>query len=208
MRTNKLEHTWRCVAHIDGLGDFAAYDVDNFGNVWSHHKGKRQLLKLRTMKAGYRHIVLSAGKLRKGMLVHRLVAMAFIPNPEDKPHVNHKDGNKANNHYKNLEWCTPQENIDHAISTGLATAGGGYKASARGKRKLSLEQVLWLINEYKEGYAISAMAKVLDVDATVIYQILGRVSYTDCTQGLEWPELDGSQNRKVYNKPRKPSDWY
>lgn len=51
--------------------------------------------------------------------MHQLVAIAFLPNPEDKPHVNHKDGNRSNNHIDNLEWCTRSENMQHAYDTGL-----------------------------------------------------------------------------------------
>lgn len=55
----------------------------------------------------------------KKQLVHRLVAMAFIPNPDNLPEVNHKDGNKHNNHFTNLEWCTASNNKQHAHDTGL-----------------------------------------------------------------------------------------
>ena len=55
--------------------------------------------------------------------VHRLVAMIYIPNPDHKPQVNHKDGNKLNNHVSNLEWVTNQENRDHALQNGLHCTG-------------------------------------------------------------------------------------
>jgi hypothetical protein len=62
---------------------------------------------------------LSTCLLQKLHMVHRLVAMAFIPNEHSKPFVNHKDCNRKNNHYTNLEWCTGQENMDHASYNGL-----------------------------------------------------------------------------------------
>jgi hypothetical protein len=62
------------------------------------------------INAGYYNVKLNG----KHHNVHRIVAKAFIPRPTDKEYVNHKDGNKLNNHYSNLEWCTQQENILHA----------------------------------------------------------------------------------------------
>lgn len=56
---------------------------------------------------------------RKKAYVHRLVAEAFLPNPQKLPQVNHIDGNPKNNHVSNLEWCTPSHNVRHAYSTGL-----------------------------------------------------------------------------------------
>lgn len=64
---------------------------------------------------GYRQVQKTINGKRKTLMVHRLVAMAFIPNPLDKPDVNHIDGNKRNNHFSNLEWVTEKENTQHAM---------------------------------------------------------------------------------------------
>lgn len=79
-------------------------------------KGKR--LK-QAINNGYARVALKNNGELKNCLVHRLVAQAFIPNPKNKPQVNHKDGNKLNNHVSNLEWVTPKENLQHAVSNGL-----------------------------------------------------------------------------------------
>lgn len=74
-------------------------------------------LRERINERGYLKVTLSKNNTRKSCKVHRLVAIAFIPNPFNYPEVNHKDGNKTNNSHDNLEWCTRQQNIDHAYRT-------------------------------------------------------------------------------------------
>lgn len=71
------------------------------------------------IKNGYEQVNLTVKRKTKSFLLHRLVALEFIPNPDNKPQVNHIDGIKLNNDWKNLEWCTPSENIKHGIDLGL-----------------------------------------------------------------------------------------
>lgn len=93
------------------------YQVSNLGNI-RNYKSNR-ILKSCKDKDGYLLIGLHKNHKLKTVRIHRLVAKSFIPNLENKPQVNHKDGNKQNNNVDNLEWCTMLENIKHAWKNGL-----------------------------------------------------------------------------------------
>ena len=83
---------------------------------------KNEFVPQRIDKNGYCVLnIITTNKEKKTMKAHRLIALTFIPNPENKPQVNHIDGNKQNNDVSNLEWVSRQENITHAWSTGLST---------------------------------------------------------------------------------------
>lgn len=88
------------------------YSVDEYGGVFD--KYNKKYLKHFNNGFGYEYVMLSLNGKYKQYKVHRLVANAFIPNPENKPFVNHIDCNRGNNYYKNLEWCTQKENINYA----------------------------------------------------------------------------------------------
>jgi hypothetical protein len=111
--------------------------------------------------------------------VHRLVATYFIANPENKPQVNHIDGNKLNNDYQNLEWVSARENMVHAMETGLWKRKKTYKVSKHENHymtKLSKENVIEMRELYKTGnYSYRQLGEKYDIHlATVGYIIQGK----------------------------------
>ena len=117
---------WKDIPGYEGY-----YQVSNYGSFRSLNRiikyknnGLRiypgKILLTEPTKDNYRRIVLMKEGVKIRYMCHRLVALAFIPNPENKPNINHIDGNKSNNIVSNLEWCTPSENSLHAFKTGLS----------------------------------------------------------------------------------------
>lgn len=117
------EEIWKDIHGYEGL-----YQISNLGRVKSLSRQVRGTIKRITSdrimvanmgSTGYREVSLSRNGKRAVKKIHRLFAIAFIANPENKPCINHKDGNKLNNDIENLEWCTYSENVRHALKTGL-----------------------------------------------------------------------------------------
>lgn len=105
-----MKEVWKDVEGYEGL-----YQVSIFGNLYSSYVKRK--LQLSLDEYGYKQVILVKNGVRKRHLLHRMVAQAFIPNPENKPQVNHIDENKTNNNVSNLEWVTSKENINHGTRT-------------------------------------------------------------------------------------------
>lgn len=124
---------WEPIKGYEGL-----YEVSNLGKVKSLVKPGAPIERiLKYWMSGrkgrrYPYVSLTKGNKKKGFLIHRLVAVAFIPNPLNKPFVNHIDGNKLNNRHSNLEWCTTSENQKHAYRTGLMNNAGDRNGNWKG----------------------------------------------------------------------------
>ena len=109
----------------------------------------------------------------RGQYIHRLVAEKFLPNPYNLTDVNHKDGNKHNNHVDNLEWCTRSHNIKHAWDNALNTGGTGAISK---KRKFTDDEVRYIRNSNKGS---TTLAQELDVSKTTIQNIRNRKIYAN-----------------------------
>lgn len=157
---------WRPVVGYEGL-----YEVSDLGRV----KGPKGIVKPKAMSNGYHRTDLWKQGKRWRPLLHRLVAMTFIPNPRQCSQVNHIDGIKTNNVVSNLEWCTPSENALHAVALrGLH----GQNSSAA---KLSEHDVIAIRVMLSKGIPGNWLAKVFSITNTQI---------THIRKGSQWRRIN------------------
>jgi len=165
----RLGEEWRPIEGYEGL-----YEVSNLGRVKSlartiiRSDGRRcvvteKILTERVNDRGYIEIKLSRLGSSTYKKLHRIVATAFLDNPENKPEVNHKDGNKKNNQAENLEWATHSENMQHAFANGLHSHQGD-----RSSTKLLTESDVLSIRERqangeKRGEVYADYAEVISI---------------------------------------------
>ena len=131
-----MEELWLDIKGYEGF-----YKVSNTGKVYSYRRNK--CLSQKSDKDGYKEVCLCVDEVRKYRRVHRLVAEAFIPNEESLPIINHKDGDKTNNHVSNLEWTTNYGNVIHGFNTNIE----GKTLSS-----LSKEEMLLVVDMYRAGH--------------------------------------------------------
>lgn len=135
------------------------------GNIYNRHG---DLMVGAIDHCGYRHVILN----RKNRNVHRVIAETFIPNPDNLPCVNHKDGNKLNNQVDNLEWCTQSKNTKHAYENRLERKILGEEHHAH---KLDWNKVKYIRENYVGGsrtFGASALARKFGVDRSTITAVV------------------------------------
>lgn len=130
----EMEEIWKAVNEYDGL-----YIVSNYGNVKSL---RRNIILHPTNDDGYLKVKLQFNRKTKSVRVHRIVALAFIPNPENKAQVNHINGIKSDNRVENLEWSTNRENILHARKNGLVPKTVLSKYQIDNLRRINSKKVI------------------------------------------------------------------
>ncbi len=164
------DEIWELIPSTDNR-----YYISNYGRIKNL---RNQILKLPLNNSGYISIVLN----KKTYLGHRLVATIFIPNPENKPFVNHLDGNKVNNHVDNLEWCTSSENNFHTVTLG------------------SNKNVKKIISFNKEGHIIKIYDHMKDIADTL------KIFDRSLTQCLKHKRYIDDKGRLFYFKYLTPLD--
>ena len=147
------------------VGYESLYLVSSCGDIYSL---KTASIRKNTMySGGYYKIDLAKAKT---VPIHRIVAMTYIPNPHNLPYVNHIDGDKTNNCVDNLEWCSAQQNAQHAIDTGLNKVC----------RKLTDEDVKFIRDNYIKGdkiWGLNPLSRKYGVSRATIRSVLLRLTH-------------------------------
>ena len=152
-------------------GEKSRYVVDIMGNVYNIKKKNCHKMTPIFSSGGYYRVYLShKNKKSKLYSVHRIVALAFIENIDNKPDVNHKDGNKSHNYASNLEWVTKSENVLHAYRNNLNSNKGEINPKAKLSEK-DVEEIWNIINSSKNNISFTDIGKKYNVSKTAISNI-------------------------------------
>lgn len=160
------------------------YFLREDGEIISMKSGRQKVLKGYSGK-NYRYYSLMRDGMQVQVTGHRLIAKAFIPNPENKPEVNHKDGNKTNNRVENLEWTTRSENAKHAYKNNLITLTGDHlklmqanSGKAQAKFTEAEAEMIKLIYENMNKPSAARIAKAYKCSKPTILKIVnGTMKY-------------------------------
>lgn len=183
---------------ISGFNGY--YEIDEQGNVFSidriilakdgafYNKKGRKLLPNINKQNGYPQVSLWINNKRTSFYVHRLVAEAYLPNPENKPEINHKNSNRLDPSISNLEWCTSSENSFHAYKDGYATQ--------KYRRNLEEKDYLCIFNRFMLHESFTSIMKDFNISP-------GRLSITIRTLASKWGKLTEYEEERQFQRIRR-----
>lgn len=172
---------WKDINGYEGL-----YQISNLGRVKStnyNKTGTDKILKNGVTSNDYHNIVLSQNGKTHTHLIHRLVAEAFIPNPDNKPCINHINTVRGDNRVENLEWCTHKENSNHPPTIKKIILSNGKRGKEYSKNTLQLNKQGAIIKIWNNA---SEASKELKIDAKGIYNCCNNIPKYKSAGGYRW----------------------
>lgn len=158
---------WKNIQGYEGY-----YQISNYGKVKSLKFNKEKILKPGLTSNGYLQITLFKNNKRKKFMIHRLVGEYFIPNPKNKPEIDHEFGDKIDNYYRHLKWVTSSENSKNAYKIKLRKPTHG---EINGQSKLTKKQVLEIRNMYqKNKITYEKIAKLYNISFQHVGDIINK----------------------------------
>lgn len=158
------------------------YGITEDGRVWSFYTNK--FIKHSYLNTGYPMVTLWDGKKSHGRTLHRLVAEAYLPKVEGKPHVNHKDSDRTNPKLENLEWCTRSENMKHGLASGNFDGKLGRKGKQNGNYRISSEVVVAIIKARREGVSLKELSIKYKVSLGYVWKLCAGQFRDDEAKGI------------------------
>lgn len=178
------------------------YVISSYGRLISlnyrGNTGKVVVMATKLTKCGYVSATLSIDGIHYDVLIHRLVGEAFIPNPENKPEINHKDGSKVLNYVWNLEWSTSKENIDHAWKTGLKQALHGNEITNSIYQESQIIEVCDMLE--RNCGSFEEISRATGVSSFIIRCVLHGRSWKHISCNYDFSKYTGGRDLDSYEK--------